>query len=340
MKLTKRRVAAGLAGTAAGLVTLTALVLSTRQPEPREPLFGFAYVGGPLDQDLRAVNATAFYSYDAPNNPSTAAEADRLGLPDLRLLRFRQSCPLSAYACWANVTPADMADFARQYPGRIYQLGNEPNLAGQDGCGGCPEYFAWFDVFYEAITRADPNARIAGPGVFNWDQSTSGYGWIPSGKDFYRPGLRANYTALHVYPGQVNGAWSYCGDMPGWQTIARQQVSGAASLGKPVIVSEFGLGWPKCTNPPSAEVRYRNFYDFVAWLRTQPYLVMALTFSNRYATADPYSWLVNDDGSLTPEGQAFVDARGGRPAVAPAVPAPGSWRNWLPISRREPWRAP
>lgn len=330
MRLT-RRLAAGLAGTAAGLAALTAVVLVTRQPT--EPVrYGAAVIREPAEVDLRAVGSAVYARYVGPIDEAYALEEDRLGIPLVHLLRFKPGCKDWAFGCEYEVTPAMVADFARRYRGRWYALSNEPNLAGQDWCNSCGEYWAWYQTYFQTIKTADPSARILGPAVFNWDNQTSGWPGIASGRDWYPQWLPYDLVSLHVYPGYVAGGASYCGDMAAWQVIARNQVAGALALGRPVAITEWGLAWPKCApgDQPAPEVRRENVRAFVAWLGTQN-VAMAIFYANRIAWDDPYAPLVGDDGGLTPEGLGFL---AGRPAVAPNVPAPGPWRGWLPVVRR------
>lgn len=148
-----------------------------------------------------------------------------------------------------------------------------------------------------------PTATVEGPGVFNWD----GAGWpaLPLGNLIYRSGVKFDRVALHVYPQDTCMG-------PNWLVQAKQQIDGALASGYPVDITETGDWWPQCATwgykTPSAETRQSNVAAFVAYAKERG-ISRLVWFQNREAGTWPYGgtgWLLESDGSLSPEGKAWV----------------------------------
>jgi hypothetical protein len=73
--------------------------------------------------------------------------------PMVRLFKGQSKIALSAYT-----------RYAQQHPGRLWLIGNEPDVVWQDNSTPA-EYAAAYHTFYSALKAADPTSRIAIAGV-------------------------------------------------------------------------------------------------------------------------------------------------------------------------------
>jgi hypothetical protein len=203
--------------------------------------------------------------------------------------------------------------------GSMYQLGNEINLLEQDNAARTPEaaigFASWYRAMVLQIKAGDINAKIIGPSVWNWDGAGSNccvtgrnsYQWfIDAHRNLYGSDPIMDYVAVQIYP-WFSAAWY---DPIVGLPVGLQQVDGAKELGKPVVVTEWGSLRKlfSCNNlinqSDSSRYQYtKGMLDGMA----QRGVVFALYYGSHEQSCDSngwMSWLINRDGSLTPEGQA------------------------------------
>lgn len=206
--------------------------------------------------------------------------------------------------------------------GSTWQLGNEINLLEQDNAARTPaqaaQFAQWFKTMRDQLKAHDPQAVIIGPSVWNWDGAGStccvtgrdAYAWFVEGHQVhYGTPPRMDYVAVQVYPWHP-AAWD---DPQTAVPLGLQQVTGAQtwSAGRwPVVVTEWGmLRKPfSCTLNPNQTAHERASYtrgmlDGFANLGVG----LALYYGSHPQVCDGngyMAWLIDPDGSLTPEGQA------------------------------------
>jgi hypothetical protein len=263
---------------------------------------GFVWANGDLDADLATTNGNIYVIFGRELDPSRYHIDRQRGNLAIRVLRYDRKCPkVVGHNC--NTTFAELGAFAAKYPGLTWETSNEPGIPGQDSHDS--GFVTWQNAAYDAIKQADPAATVEGPGVFNWH----GAGWpaFPLGSEIYRSGVKFDRIALHVYPQDTCMG-------PNWLPQAKAQVDGALALGYPVDITEMGDWWPQCAGwgfrTPSAETRQTNVAAFVAYAKARG-ISRLVWFQNRQAGTWPYGgtgWLVEGDGSLSPEGKAWVSS--------------------------------
>jgi|SRR5262245_22776351 len=231
-------------------------------------------------------------------------------------------------------------------PGASYQLGNEPNLLEQDNAlrsqTQADSFAVWYHDTAAGIRAANPTARLIGPGMWNWDGGGSGccvkgsdaYAWFVAAHQAHYGTLPdMQYVAVQVYPWH-SAAWS--DPIQGLPTgLAQLDGALAWSAGRwPVVVTEWGSlrKYFSCTAmSQSSASRYgytRGMLDGMA----QRGVPFALYYGSHEQSCDSngwMSWLIERDGSLTPEGQAHRDFAGGGP---PPPPAPTATRTPAPTA--------
>jgi hypothetical protein len=147
---------------------------------------------------------------------------------------------------------ADVAERARDHPGRTWIIGNEPNVPGQDDLS--PE--AYSDLLAKAvgaIRGVDPTALLVGPNVLNWERTCTGCQGMTSGKE-WSAAFVADYTRRYgKLPLDVWGAHVYtidwdhlpmldaAGDQA--QLMATRKWLDGCGLRTPIWLTEFGVIW-------------------------------------------------------------------------------------------------
>ncbi len=140
-------------------------------------------------------------------------------------------------------------------PGAHWMIGNEPNVPGQDDVTPS-RYAELFNYYATNIKAMDPNAKLVGPNVLNWDDTCSACGGFTSGHEWtssFRSGYQTRYGAEP--PIDVWGIHSYYinwGKLPmvDYQisikqlTAMREYLNAiSAHATKPIWITEFGVIW-------------------------------------------------------------------------------------------------
>ncbi len=224
---------------------------------------------------------------------------------------------------------ADAAAAAAAYPGETiwWSMSNEPNDRGQAN-QSATDFAAIYFRFHQNLKLGDPNCRIIGPSMLNWDfQSTSVF---QTGKSWYeefrqawynnasaRAYSEANYGVsfppqdgfnLHTYDLRgVQGTpwaaedWRYCrdqillcyNDLPSYPEV----------LSKTIWLTEFGA-----LRASSMDDNIILTRQLVGWMREQPFMVRWFWFSihsDRYwvDTTPPRLELLDEQGQASRVGQ-------------------------------------
>lgn len=150
-----------------------------------------------------------------------------------------------------------VAAAARQYPGRIWQIGIEPNGAEANKPEMQPAAYAV--ILHDVATTlkaADPTALLLGPAVVDWSSGCVGCAGMPTGSDWttamrsayvaaYDADLPYDIWAIHTYPLD----WQH---LPAVDYTAMEQqlidlrayLDASPTLrGKPIWITELGVVW-------------------------------------------------------------------------------------------------
>lgn len=157
----------------------------------------------------------------------------------------------------AAVDLATLAQLAARYPGRVWDLGLEPNGWDQRDPRAQPAAYATL-LHGIAVTlhAADPTAQLVGPDVLNWSANCVGCGGMTTGQA-WTEAMRAAYLAqygedlpfdiwsIHTYPLD----WQHLPTvnyqlMEEQLTQFRQWIDSIpAQQGKPIWDTELGVHW-------------------------------------------------------------------------------------------------
>jgi hypothetical protein len=150
---------------------------------------------------------------------------------------------------------ANLRDAARKRPGSYWLVGREPNVPGGDPKGPA-QYAEAFQYYARVLKDADPNAKLVGPNILNWDltcQACPGFDlgrtWVDSFRASYRQlaGTEPPVDVWGVQTADLN--WEQL-PMVSWQPLAdqlgafRTYLEGIpAHRGKPIWVTELSIVW-------------------------------------------------------------------------------------------------
>ncbi len=209
---------------------------------------------------------------------------------------------------YANWWPDEsVLSFARANPGRLYINGDEPD----QGCIPPSDYAVLYHDFVEAVRGADPTARVSPAGFAepNWhccpgDEPCSSLHSIGYADQFYsayveRYGVtpRVDEWRFHDF-----GISFPVGDFNGWWSRVDKEAAWSVAHGANMVLGAWGFNawdepvWDVQEHLKQAIGRLLNDkrINSAAYWSYQPWV------DSRY-------YLANDDGSLTPAGQTFVN---------------------------------
>jgi hypothetical protein len=213
----------------------------------------------------------------------------------------RQFAPFSA--------TAEVLDFARANPGRIYFDGDEPD----QWCIAPSDYAVMYHDFVVNIRSADPTARVSPAGFAepNWHccpeedkecmQQRHGIGYAT---DFWNA-----YVRIYGVGPPVN-EWRFhdfalgtaLGDMDDWWYRVNRLAAWSVAHGANMVLGVWGFtGWRE-----SDAAFQEHLKQAMGRLMNDPRINEAVYWSHE-ALIHSVRPLVNPDGSLTPEGQTFAN---------------------------------
>jgi hypothetical protein len=176
-------------------------------------------------------------------DPRTARSPNRL-----RLVRVGEGAP-------TPIPAAELARAAARWPGGVWQIGNEPNVPGQDKISPA-DYAVRYAEYYNAIKIADPTARLLAGGILAWDFTCTGcVGDVQTGHEFTQQFVQA-YQARFGTPPPMDG-FAMHAYLIDWDNLPMadadkmiQQISGARDWldangyrETPIWVTEVGVIW-------------------------------------------------------------------------------------------------
>jgi hypothetical protein len=97
-----------------------------------------------------------------------------------------------------------LAEAARNAPGAAWEIGNEPNVPGQDFLPP-PVYATRYWNAYHQIKQADPTAKVIAANILNWDYTCSACGEFPNGQIWFQQ-FWDSYVAMYGAPPPAD-AW-------------------------------------------------------------------------------------------------------------------------------------
>ena len=260
-------------------------------------------------------------------------------------------------ATQVQVAPADptqLAALARQYPGRVWSLGQEPNGITASYPPSQPAaYAARLHTVATTLHAADPTARLLGPDVLDWNTACTGCGGMQSGQAWTEAMRRAYLAAygqevpfdiwsIHTYPLD----WQHLPtvnypEMEAQLVNLRQWLNAIPALrDKPIWDTELGVHWGytayqfapvngKATLLPAGVLRSDLVEEYL-----RQFLTWLVANGQRYRIARWFVWAAYNpdvpgdhagaislldgpgpDARLTPFGRIFLAAQQRSPAT-------------------------
>jgi len=227
---------------------------------------------------------------------------------------------------WAWYADASVVTFARANPGRLYIVGDEPDQE----CMRPSDYAIIYHDFVAGVRSADPTARVSPSGFAEpnykccplpndvpapcWSEKHS----TGFANDFYNA-----YIARYGSPPQVNewrfhdfGLRSQIGDMDTWWAGIDRKASWSVAHGANMVLGAWGLlGW----NEP-AQSYQEHLKQAMGRILNDPRINGAVYWALEQWAGEIH-YLQNPDGSLTLEGQTYVNPLTDVPAGVTTVAA-------------------
>jgi hypothetical protein len=213
---------------------------------------------------------------------------------------------------WAWYVDDNVIAFARAHPGRLYIVGDEPDQV----CSRPVDYAVVYHDFVVGIRNADPTARVSPSGFAEpnykccplpddvpapcWSQKHS----IGFAEDFYN-----EYIRLYGSPPRVDewrfhdfGLRSQLGDMEGWWAGIDRKATWSVAHGAKMVLGAWGLlGWREDAGP------YQEHLKQAMGRIMNDSRINGAVYWALEQWAGEHHYLMNPDGSLTPEGQTYAN---------------------------------
>jgi hypothetical protein len=200
--------------------------------------------------------------------------------------------------------------FASANPGRLYINGDEPDQS----CIASSDYAVIYHDFVAAVRGADPTARFSpagfsepnhyccpDPGV---EPCISSMHSISYADQFYNAYVQRYGVAPPVNEWRFHdfGVSFAIGDVSGWWSRVDSEAAWSVSHGANMVLGSWGfIGW---SEPASA--LQEHLKQVIGRLMNDKRINGAAYWSYEPWVNSPH-YLVNGDGSLTPEGQTYVN---------------------------------
>jgi hypothetical protein len=213
---------------------------------------------------------------------------------------------------WAWWPDERTLSFARANPGRLYIVGDEPDQY----CVPTSEYAGIYHDFVAGVRAVDPTARFSPAGFAEpnykccplpddvsqpcwWNVHSVGYA-----DQFYNAYVQRYGVAPRVDEWRFHDfALRFAtGDVDGWWSRMAMLASWSVSHGGNMVLAAWGFhAWHE---PTSAYQEHMKLA--IGRMMNDPSISGAVYWSFEQWAGELH-YLVNDDGSLTPEGQTFVN---------------------------------
>lgn len=206
------------------------------------------------------------------------------------------------------VTPAVLA-FARANPGRLYIDGDEPDQY----CVAPYDYAGTYHDFVAQIQSADPTARFSPAGFAepNYkccpEEDLQCYAHKHSASfadQFYNAYVQRYGVAPRVDEWRLHdfGLGFRQGDIDGWWDEVSRMAAWSEAHGAHMVLASWGfMGWRE-----DAAAYQEHMKQAMGRIMNDPRIVGAVYWSYQQWLGNPH-YLVNADGSLTPEGQTYMN---------------------------------
>lgn len=211
---------------------------------------------------------------------------------------------------WAWYADENVVRFARANPGRLYIVGDEPDQE----CMRPADYAVIYHDFVAGVRSADPTARVSPSGFAEpnykccplpddvpapcWSEKHS----IGFADEFYNA-----YVQRYGSPPPVNewrfhdfGLRSPLGDLDHWWARIDREAAWSVAHGANMVLGAWGLlGWRE---PASA---YQEHLKQAMGRILNDSRINAAVYWSHEQWAGELHYLMNPDGTLTPEGQTY-----------------------------------
>jgi len=212
---------------------------------------------------------------------------------------------------------ADYADervqsFARAHPGRLYIVGDEPDQY----CTAPSDYAIWYHEFVEGVRAADPTARFSPAGFAepNWHccplpDDVPAPCWTEKHSISYAEQFYNAHVNRYGVPPRVD-EWRFhdfainlpVGDVRTWWARVQREVDWSVAHGAPMVLGTWGFsGWNE-----SLPAFQEHIKQAIGLILSDSRIKGAVYWSREPWVHSPH-YLMYPDGSLTAEGQTFVN---------------------------------
>ncbi len=217
--------------------------------DPRHSLTVTAGLTGPiLEGQLATLGAKSWYSYGLfPIEQNGQPVAGRVQMVRTGKNYVFAAGPetITAFQALVRATPA----------GSYWQVGNEPNVPGQDEAAP-EEYARQYETIRGVIREIDPTARLVGPNILNWNYTCNGCpgyaqgdGWTAKMIAAFQAqtGREIDFEVWSIHTYGLNWAKlplaDYRQDVA--QTVALREYLRTLpnQAGKPIWITEYGVIW-------------------------------------------------------------------------------------------------
>jgi hypothetical protein len=209
---------------------------------------------------------------------------------------------------WADQS---LLSFASANPGRLYIHSDEPD----QWCILPSDYAGIYHDFVEAVRSADPTARVSPAGLAEPnghccpEEPVNNPCWSSMHSISYADQFYSAYVQRYGVAPPVNewrfhdfGLASPVGDMNGWWSRIDQEAAWSVSHGANMVLGAWGLlGW----NEPVSD-HQEHLKQAIGRIMNDKRINGAVYWSYEQWAGERH-YLVNDDGSLTPEGQTYAN---------------------------------
>jgi hypothetical protein len=244
---------------------------------------------------------------------------------------------------YANFTAdATVLNFAAAHPGQLYINGDEPDQQ----CITPYDYAGIFHDFVVAVRNVDPTARFSNAGFGDPnDQCTpvpgepyrSSMHYTSYADQFYNAYIQRYGVAPPISEWRFHNfaEWIAVGDVNTWWTQVQSAAAWSVAHGANMVLGSWGfIGWVE-----PATTYQQHLKQAMALLMDEQRINAAIYWSYELWGGYPH-YLVNSDGSLTPEGQTYVNPLTETPTGPTLIASAGGhaklkWTNTTTIWRVE-----
>ena len=228
---------------------------------------------------------------------------------------------------WAWYVNEAVVSFARANPGRLYIVGDEPDQE----CARPADYAVIYHDFVAGIRNADPTARVSPSGFAEPNykccplpDDVPAPCWSEKHSTGFAESFYNEYIRLYGAPPRVDewrfhdfGLRSQLGDMDGWWAGIDRKAAWSVAHGAKMVLGAWGLlGWREPPEP------YQEHLKQAMGRILNDSRINGAVYWALEQWAGEHHYLQNPDGSLTPEGQTYMNPLTDIPVDIAAVSSP------------------